>query len=59
MTLEPCAHRSARGPCCSSLLIEAGVRRVMQLLRDSATTDEALEAYAADCRAAGVELASA
>jgi diaminohydroxyphosphoribosylaminopyrimidine deaminase/5-amino-6-(5-phosphoribosylamino)uracil reductase len=29
VTLEPCAHRSARGPCCSSLLIEAGVRRVV------------------------------
>ncbi|MBO9576687.1 MAG: bifunctional diaminohydroxyphosphoribosylaminopyrimidine deaminase/5-amino-6-(5-phosphoribosylamino)uracil reductase RibD [Sphingobium sp.] len=29
VTLEPCAHRSARGPCCSSLLIEAGVQRVV------------------------------
>jgi diaminohydroxyphosphoribosylaminopyrimidine deaminase/5-amino-6-(5-phosphoribosylamino)uracil reductase len=29
VTLEPCAHRSARGPCCSSLLIDAGVRRVV------------------------------
>jgi len=29
VTLEPCAHRSARGPCCASLLIEAGVRRVV------------------------------
>ncbi len=29
VSLEPCAHRSARGPCCSSLLIEAGVSRVV------------------------------
>ena len=29
VTLEPCAHRSARGPCCASLLIEAGVKRVV------------------------------
>ncbi|RIA44449.1 diaminohydroxyphosphoribosylaminopyrimidine deaminase [Hephaestia caeni] len=28
VTLEPCAHESARGPACSSLLIEAGVARV-------------------------------
>ena len=36
---------------------ELGVRRTMQLLRESATTDEALESYAEDVRAAGVELA--
>ncbi len=35
---------------------ELGVRRTMQLLRDSTTSDEALESYAADVRAAGVEL---
>ncbi|HEY1125200.1 MAG TPA: bifunctional diaminohydroxyphosphoribosylaminopyrimidine deaminase/5-amino-6-(5-phosphoribosylamino)uracil reductase RibD [Sphingobium sp.] len=29
VTLEPCAHQSARGPCCVSLLIEAGVARVV------------------------------
>lgn len=34
VTLEPCAHRSARGPCCSSLLIEAGVRRVVMAAGD-------------------------
>ena len=37
---------------------EIGVRRTMQLLRESAATDEALESYAADVRAAGVELAA-
>ncbi len=29
MTLEPCAHRSQRGPTCSHLLIEAGLARVV------------------------------
>ncbi|MCW2336468.1 diaminohydroxyphosphoribosylaminopyrimidine deaminase/5-amino-6-(5-phosphoribosylamino)uracil reductase [Sphingobium sp. B2D3A] len=29
VSLEPCAHQSARGPCCSNLLVEAGVRRVV------------------------------
>ncbi|MCW2403988.1 diaminohydroxyphosphoribosylaminopyrimidine deaminase/5-amino-6-(5-phosphoribosylamino)uracil reductase [Sphingobium sp. B1D7B] len=29
VSLEPCAHQSARGPCCSDLLVEAGVRRVV------------------------------
>ncbi|MBO9575976.1 MAG: bifunctional diaminohydroxyphosphoribosylaminopyrimidine deaminase/5-amino-6-(5-phosphoribosylamino)uracil reductase RibD [Sphingobium sp.] len=29
VSLEPCAHRSSRGPCCASLLIEAGVKRVV------------------------------
>ena len=29
VTLEPCAHRSHRGPCCADLLIEAGVKRVV------------------------------
>ncbi|MFI5262490.1 MAG: LLM class flavin-dependent oxidoreductase, partial [Candidatus Limnocylindrales bacterium] len=38
---------------------EVGVHRVMELLRASTRSDEALEAYAADCRAAGVELATA
>jgi alkanesulfonate monooxygenase SsuD/methylene tetrahydromethanopterin reductase-like flavin-dependent oxidoreductase (luciferase family) len=35
---------------------EAGVRRVMTILRASATSDEALAAFAEDARAAGVEL---
>lgn len=34
VTLEPCAHRSARGPACADLLIEAGVARVVAGVRD-------------------------
>ncbi|MES2422278.1 MAG: bifunctional diaminohydroxyphosphoribosylaminopyrimidine deaminase/5-amino-6-(5-phosphoribosylamino)uracil reductase RibD [Pseudomonadota bacterium] len=34
VTLEPCAHRSSRGPACSDLLIEAGVARVVAALED-------------------------
>ena len=29
VTLEPCAHQSARGPACSDLLVEAGPARVI------------------------------
>ena len=29
VTLEPCAHKSPRGPACSDLLVEAGVARVV------------------------------
>jgi diaminohydroxyphosphoribosylaminopyrimidine deaminase/5-amino-6-(5-phosphoribosylamino)uracil reductase len=34
VTLEPCAHRSARGPACADLLAEAGVKRVEAALTD-------------------------
>jgi diaminohydroxyphosphoribosylaminopyrimidine deaminase/5-amino-6-(5-phosphoribosylamino)uracil reductase len=34
VTLEPCAHRSARGPACSDLLVAAGVARVVAALVD-------------------------
>ena len=34
VTLEPCAHDSARGPACSDLLIEAGVARVVVAVAD-------------------------
>ncbi|MGN6279065.1 MAG: bifunctional diaminohydroxyphosphoribosylaminopyrimidine deaminase/5-amino-6-(5-phosphoribosylamino)uracil reductase RibD [Sphingomonas sp.] len=34
VTLEPCAHESARGPACSTLLVEAGVARVVFALGD-------------------------
>ncbi|MDF7774234.1 bifunctional diaminohydroxyphosphoribosylaminopyrimidine deaminase/5-amino-6-(5-phosphoribosylamino)uracil reductase RibD [Sphingomonas sp. AOB5] len=34
VTLEPCAHESARGPACSGLLIEAGVAEVVIALGD-------------------------
>ena len=33
-TLEPCAHRSARGPTCAALIAEAGVRRVVAAMAD-------------------------
>lgn len=34
VTLEPCAHESARGPACSDLLIAARVAQVVIALRD-------------------------
>ncbi|WP_445191122.1 bifunctional diaminohydroxyphosphoribosylaminopyrimidine deaminase/5-amino-6-(5-phosphoribosylamino)uracil reductase RibD [Sphingomonas sp. Tas61C01] len=34
VTLEPCAHVSARGPGCTDLLIEAGVARVVAAIGD-------------------------
>ncbi len=34
VTLEPCAHRSPRGPACADLLTQAGVARVVAALRD-------------------------
>jgi len=36
---------------------DLGVSRIMTLVRDAADSDEALEAFAADCRAAGATLA--
>jgi hypothetical protein len=36
---------------------DVGVSRVMALLKETATSDEALDAFAADARAAGAELA--
>ncbi len=36
---------------------ELGIRRVQMLVRDSVDDDDALDAFAADCREAGVELA--
>lgn len=34
VTLEPCAHQSARGPACSHLLAQAGVARVVAGVED-------------------------
>ena len=33
-SLEPCAHRSERGPTCASLIAEAGIARVVIALED-------------------------
>jgi len=34
VTLEPCAHESARGPACSDLMIAAGIGRLVAALGD-------------------------
>lgn len=34
VTLEPCAHESARGPCCTDLVIAASVSRVVAGVED-------------------------
>ncbi|MFD1610393.1 bifunctional diaminohydroxyphosphoribosylaminopyrimidine deaminase/5-amino-6-(5-phosphoribosylamino)uracil reductase RibD [Sphingomonas tabacisoli] len=34
VTLEPCAHRSPRGPACSDLIVAAGVARVVAAAED-------------------------
>ncbi|HEV7233121.1 MAG TPA: bifunctional diaminohydroxyphosphoribosylaminopyrimidine deaminase/5-amino-6-(5-phosphoribosylamino)uracil reductase RibD [Sphingorhabdus sp.] len=34
VTLEPCAHRSERGPACAPTLVEAGVNRVVAAVED-------------------------
>jgi diaminohydroxyphosphoribosylaminopyrimidine deaminase/5-amino-6-(5-phosphoribosylamino)uracil reductase len=34
VTLEPCAHESPRGPCCTDLLINAGIGRVVSAMTD-------------------------
>jgi diaminohydroxyphosphoribosylaminopyrimidine deaminase/5-amino-6-(5-phosphoribosylamino)uracil reductase len=33
-SLEPCAHRSTRGPTCSSLIAKAGIARVVAAIED-------------------------
>lgn len=33
-SLEPCAHRSQRGPTCADLIVEAGLARVVSALED-------------------------
>ncbi|NNM78342.1 bifunctional diaminohydroxyphosphoribosylaminopyrimidine deaminase/5-amino-6-(5-phosphoribosylamino)uracil reductase RibD [Sphingomonas sp. ID1715] len=34
VTLEPCAHVSARGPACAELIVAAGVKRVAAAMQD-------------------------
>jgi diaminohydroxyphosphoribosylaminopyrimidine deaminase/5-amino-6-(5-phosphoribosylamino)uracil reductase len=56
VTLEPCVHKSPRGPACSDLLIEAGVARVIIALGDPdpRTDGDGI----ARLRAAGIEVAT-
>lgn len=34
VSLEPCAHRSQRGPACADMILAAGIRRVVAAIRD-------------------------
>ena len=54
VTLEPCAHRSTRGPACADLLVEAGVGKVVigQSDPDPRTDGGGIERL----RAAGIEV---
>jgi len=56
VTLEPCAHESARGPACAELIAAAGVARVVAAVRDpdSRTAGRGFERL----RAAGIEVVS-
>lgn len=54
VTLEPCAHDSARGPCCADGLIAAGVNRVVGAVTDP-DPRTAGQGFAR-LRAAGVEV---
>ncbi len=54
VTLEPCAHQSARGPSCADALIQAGVTHVVAALTDPdpRTNGQGL----ARMKAAGIEI---
>jgi diaminohydroxyphosphoribosylaminopyrimidine deaminase/5-amino-6-(5-phosphoribosylamino)uracil reductase len=54
VTLEPCGHRSERGPACADLLVEAGVKRVVAAVGDPdpRTNGRGFERL----RAAGIDL---
>ena len=54
VTLEPCAHVSARGPACSDLLVQSGVARVVIGLRDPDPRTDGLGI--ARLQAAGIEV---
>ncbi len=54
VTLEPCAHESARGPACSNLLVAAGVSRVVIALGDPDPRTNG--AGASRLRAAGIDV---
>jgi len=54
VTLEPCCHRSGRGPACADLLVKAGVARVVAALEDP---DPRIAAGGFErLRAAGIEV---
>jgi len=54
VTLEPCAHQSARGPACADLLAKAGPARVVAALRDP---DSRIDGRGLDrLRAAGIQV---
>ena len=54
-SLEPCAHRSQRGPTCASLIAEAGIARVVIAIEDP--DPRTAGQGAAMLRAAGIEVA--
>ena len=54
VTLEPCAHASARGPACADLLVAAGVARAVVALGDPDPRTDGQGT--ARLRAAGVEV---
>ena len=56
VTLEPCAHASARGPACTASLIDAGVARVVGAVTDP--DQRTAGAGFARLRAAGIEVAA-
>ncbi|WP_250890576.1 bifunctional diaminohydroxyphosphoribosylaminopyrimidine deaminase/5-amino-6-(5-phosphoribosylamino)uracil reductase RibD [Sphingobium nicotianae] len=56
VSLEPCAHASPRGPCCTDLLIAAGVARVVIAATDPDPRTNG--AGIARLKAAGIEVVS-
>ena len=56
VTLEPCAHRSERGPACADLLVEAGIARVVAAVEDP--DPRTAGGGLARLRAAGVDVVS-
>lgn len=53
VTLEPCAHRSERGPACADIVTEAGLKRVVAGIEDPDPRTAGLGL--ARLRAAGIE----
>lgn len=54
VTLEPCAHRSPRGPACADLIVEAGIARVVAAMEDP--DERTAGGGFARLRAAGIEV---